>query len=155
MRKRLIEEGRREHEDERWLDLEDVADVEISSEHPDHPIEGALLPSSVRGWRAASSGTQTIRLLFTQPQRLVRVCLRFTESDVQRTQEYALRWSSDRGKTFYEIVRQQWTFSPSGATEELEDYRVNLTNVSVIELSIKPDIGGGAAVASLDKLQLA
>jgi hypothetical protein len=48
----------------------------------------------------------------------------------------------------------QWNFSPSGSTRELEDYRVDLSGVTVLELHIVPDQRGGDARASLAELRL-
>jgi hypothetical protein len=66
-----------------------------------------------------------------------------------------LRWSPDGGKSFREILRQQWNFSPEGATSETEDLHVDLPAVTVLELSIIPEISGGNALASLAQLRLA
>jgi hypothetical protein len=44
-------------------------------------------------------------------------------------------------------VRQQYHFSPSGATEEIEEYQVELEDVAALELTIIPDISGGGACA--------
>lgn len=138
-----------------WLKLEDLAEVEISSEDAAHPIEAALLPGAGSGWRAATPGTQTIRLLFPQPQRLRRIRLHFVEESGPRTQEYVLRWSADEGRSFREIVRQQWNFSPPGAICESEEHQVELSGVGVLELVINPDIGNDGAFASLAQLRLA
>lgn len=138
-----------------WLKLEDLAEVEISSEDAAHPIESALVPGSGAGWRAAVPGRQTIRLLFPQPQTLRRIWLSFVETSAQRTQEYVLRYSSDGGQSFREIVRQQWNFSPEGASSETEDHRVELAGVSVLELIITPDIGNQGAFACLAQLRVA
>jgi hypothetical protein len=46
-------------------------------------------------------------------------------------------------------VRQQWNFSPPETTREIEDYQVELSDVTVIELVIVPDNRRGAARASL------
>ncbi|HQO29672.1 MAG TPA: carbohydrate-binding protein [Accumulibacter sp.] len=137
-----------------WLDLEAVAEVEISSEDPGQPIEGALLPGGT-GWRAGSPGTQYIRLLFAQPQVLRRISLRFVETAVSRTQEFLLRWSADGGSTYRELVRQQWNFSPDGSTVENENLQVELDAVTQIELSVTPDIANPQAVASLAEWRLA
>jgi hypothetical protein len=64
-----------------------------------------------------------------------------------------VRWSPD-GRSFQEVVRQQWNFS-AGATREVEDYGVDLAGVSVLALDIVPCIGDGQAVASLAELCLA
>jgi hypothetical protein len=141
--------------DEEWLDLEPLVQVEITSEDAAHPIEFALLPSRGSEWRAAGPGEQTIRILFAHPQRLRRIWLKFIEPVIERTQEYVLRWSPDGGQSFREIVRQQWNFSPQGATCEMEDHRVDLSGATVLELSIIPDISGGNARASLAQWRLA
>jgi hypothetical protein len=141
--------------DEEWLDLERLAQVEITSEDAAHPIESALLPDRGTGWRAAAPGEQTIRFLFEHPQRVRRIWLQFVEPVIERTQEFVLRWSPDGGQSFREIVRQQWNFSPQGATCETEDHRVDLSGVTVLELSIIPDISRGDARASLSQLRLA
>jgi hypothetical protein len=132
-----------------WLDLDIAASVEVTSEVKEYPIESALVAGEMHGWRAADSGTQTIRLLFDQPQTLRRIALVFEETATPRTQEFVLRWSVDGGHSFREIVRQQWNFSPPNTTSEIEEYRVELSDVTVLELVIVPDISRGAARASL------
>jgi hypothetical protein len=156
MRKRLITPIPQDDPslDEGWLDLDDAAVVEVTSEEKEYPVESALVLGEMRGWRAADSGTQTIRLIFDEPQRLTRISLVFEETETERTQEFVLRWSSDGGRSFREIVRQQWNFSPPKTMREVEEYRVELSDVSVLELVIVPDISGGAARASLRSLRL-
>jgi hypothetical protein len=132
-----------------WLDLEQIAQVEITSEDPTHPIEAALRPTPEVGWQAAGPGEQLIRLLFDAPLRLRHIRLVFQEDQHARTQEFVLRWSPDAGQSYREIVRQQYTFSPPGTTQEVEDYTVELNAVTALELQIIPDISGGAAPASL------
>ncbi|MDA3902871.1 MAG: hypothetical protein PF441_05395 [Desulfuromusa sp.] len=157
MRKRIITSVQQETAalDQDWLNLEALAEVEITSEDTAHPIESALLPGRASGWRAEGPGKQTIRLLFVNPQRLRRIFLNFVETHTERTQEYVLRWSSDNGQSFKEIVRQQWNFNPQGATSETEDHHVELPAVTVLELIIIPDISGGNTNASLAQLRLA
>ena len=137
-----------------WLDIESTALVEVTSEENGFPIESALLGGENQGWRAAYSGTQTVRLIFDEPQYLRRIWLEFKDSDNTRTQEFVLRWSPDGGDSFREIVRQQWNFSLPDSVRELEDYAVELSAVTVLELIIVPDKGGGAARASLASLCL-
>jgi hypothetical protein len=156
MRKRIIAPlPQTASSEDDWLDLEGLAEVEVTSEEAAHPIEAALLSGHGSGWRAAAPGKQTIRLLFSRPQRLKRICLSYVEPERQRTQEYVLRWSADGGQSYREIARQQWNFSPQGAISETEDHRVDLPAVTALELSIVPEIGGGNAVASLARLRLA
>jgi hypothetical protein len=137
-----------------WLDLEHIASVEVSSEDPEFPVESALGAREGSGWRAAEPGEQTIRLIFDKAQRLRRIGLEFLEEDIERTQEFVLRWSR-AGEPLREIVRQQWNFSPQGSTAEVEDHEVNLDGVSILELSIKPDIGKSDARATLASWRIA
>src|SRR4029079_2374178 len=107
MQKRLVDaREQRSVTEESWLDLEAMAEVELTSEDPARPIEGALLPNRQAGWRAAEPGSQSIRLLFHQPQRLRRIRLRFDETGAERTQEVNLSWSPEGGRPARGIVRQ-------------------------------------------------
>lgn len=157
MRKRIIASVNKEtaSPDQDWLNVEELAEVEITSEDAAHPIESALLPGTTSGWRAAGTGKQTIRLLFAHPQQLRRIWLNFIETHTERMQEYVLRWSPDDGKSFQEIVRQQWNFNPQSSTSETEDHLVELSGVTVLELNIIPDTSGGKAIASLEQMRLA
>jgi hypothetical protein len=141
--------------DEVWLDLENVVQAELTSEDASHPIESALRPGAGSGWRASEPGRQTVRLLFDEPVRVKRVHLVFREEEQQRTHEFLLRWSSDNGRSYREIVRQQYTFSPPDNSREREDYDVDLVGLTVFEISISPDISGGWARASIAELRLA
>jgi hypothetical protein len=156
MRKRLIRPIPQDAppRDQSWLDLDGAAVVEVTSEQKEYPVESALVSGEMGGWRAADSGTQTIRLVFDEPQRLTRIWLAFEETETERTQEFILRWSSDGGRSFREIVRQQWNFSPPATTHEVEEYRVELSEVTVLELVVVPDKNRGPARASLKRLRL-
>jgi hypothetical protein len=136
------------------LDIERTAIVEVSSEEETFPVESALGLDETLGWRAAHPGTQVIRLVFDHPQMLKQIRLIFEETQATRTQEFALRWSSDGGRKFQEIVRQQWTFSPPTTVRETEVYQAELLDVNVLELVIIPDISGGSARATLKSLRL-
>ncbi len=105
----------------------------ITSEAPGYPIESALTPDLGPGWRALQPGEQTVRLLFDNPLKIKRIRLIFQEDDDERTQEFILRWLPEGGQSYQEIVRQQYTFSPPGTAIEIEDYNVDLDNVTVLE----------------------
>ena len=86
-----------------------------------------------------------VRQIQARFERLLRsqccICLiEFSETEIERTQEFTLRWSAGTGTgtPSKQIVRQQWNFSPHGSTREIEDYQVSLENVSLLELMIKP-----------------
>lgn len=140
-----------------WRDLERIARVEISSEDEQFPIENAVGKKETTGWRAAETGPQLIRLQFDEPQNIKRLQLRFVERAAERTQEFAV--FAGTGPQLKEIVRQQWTFSPYGSTEETEDYTVNLSGITTLELRIDPDRSHdpkqSREYASLQSLRLA
>ena len=157
MRKRIINRDPQNivPVDQGWLDLQSLAQVELTSEDAANPIEAALVPGAGLGWRAAQAGEQTICLLFDELQRVRRIQLLFQEDQQARTQEFVLRWSPDGGQSYREILRQQYNFSPPGVTREFEDYAVDLAGVTALELRIVPDISGGDARASVAQLRIA
>jgi hypothetical protein len=157
MRKRIIDQNPQNVSlfEQSWLDLQHLAQVELTSEEAAHPIEAALIPGVGSGWRAAQAGEQTIRFLFDEVQGIRRIQLLFYEDQQPRTQEFVLRWSQDAGQSYREIVRQQYTFSPPAIERELEDYTVDLVRVTTLELRIIPDISGGDARASVTQLHIA
>ena len=142
-----------EHE---WLDLEQIASVQVSSEDAEYPIEFALALTDGRGkgWRASVPGEQKVTILFDSPTLIHLIHLEFVEQGFERTQEFTLTWS-DADRVEHHIGRQQWNFSPSGSTTEVENLRVNLAGVMRLQLTIKPSISGGSAVATLTRLRLA
>lgn len=140
--------------DETWIDLERAARVQITSEAEGFPIEAALVPGESSGWQAAEAGPQTLRLHFDEPQKITRIRITFASGGQARTQEFAIRWSSDGGASYHDVVRQQFNFSPPTTTQEEENYRVDLIGVTELELSIVPDVSGGGACASLKELRL-
>jgi hypothetical protein len=140
-----------------WLDLTSIARVQLTSEDPAFPIENALTKNPTLnqlGWRATSPGPQTVTILFDVPQRIRRVVVHFVERNMERSQEFLLRYSSAK-ETDREIVRQQWGFSPNGSAEEVEDYAVELDSVTKLELVIDPDRGRRNSVATLSALRIA
>lgn len=138
----------------RWLDLEHVARVELTSEEEAFPIESALTRTSGPGWRAQHAGPQVIRLVFDDPQRIRCVHLEFQDTERERTQEFTLRWSMDGGRSYREVVRQQFNLGPPDNVREAEEYAVELDGVTALELNIIPDIGKGTAHASLQRLMV-
>ncbi|MCK9397881.1 MAG: carbohydrate-binding protein, partial [Methylobacter sp.] len=107
------------------------------------------------GWQAASSGEQTIRVVFDQPRTIEHIFLVIDEQHQSRTQEFVLCWLMDKENAYREILRQQYHFSPPHTTSEVEHYEVSLEQLKVLELKIVPDINGGEACAKLKHLRLA
>jgi glutathione reductase (NADPH) len=127
MRKRLFTptpQGIRPH-DKGGLDLDRAAIVEFTSEEKEYPVESALISGETQGWRAASPGTQTIRLLFDQPQRLRRISLVFEETETLAAvgfSERAAREKSLRFRTHREITNS-W-YSSRRVGEECSGFKV-------------------------------
>jgi hypothetical protein len=132
-----------------WMDLGQIATVEVTSEDPKFPIESVFSAAEGAGWRAGQEGEQQIRLIFDQALPVRRIQLHFVEPSRARLQEFTIRWSAADGGQAKEIVRQQWNFSPGGSTSEIEDYQVDLDGVSTLELVIRPDLTHNQAVATL------
>ena len=63
MRKKLVSAIRNTDAASRheWLELEQVACVEVSSEAEGYPVEGALLKDRQRGWRANEPGLASVK----------------------------------------------------------------------------------------------
>lgn len=156
MRKRIIKKHQQNSfpGDSKTLDLNKLAQVEVSSEEAAYPIENALTDSGKPGWRASEAGEQRVRLIFDEPLPISHIHLLFEESQQARTQEFVLQWLPASGQDYREIVRQQFNFSPGFAGREQENYRVNLEGVKVLELIIVPDVNGGNTHATLTSLQI-
>ena len=137
-----------------WRDLEQIATIEVTSENPGFPIESVFISDDGPGWRAAYGGRQQIRIIFDEPISVRRIQLRFDEAEAERTQEFTLSCSSCDGPS-REIIRQRWNFSPLGSTAESEDYAVDFANVSVLELTIEPDVDRRDALATLSAWRVA
>jgi hypothetical protein len=59
MRKSVIDPATirpEQRSEQEWLDLEQAAKVEVTSEAPNFPIESALAPGKGPGWRAGPKG---------------------------------------------------------------------------------------------------
>src|SRR3954468_5150234 len=105
------------------IDITAVATVLVTSEAPEHPVDHAFDGSRGRGgtrWIAGEPGDQTLILAFDAPQAIRRVALQVEESGVARTQELQLAFSTDGGRTYREVLRQEYNFSPQGSTFERE-----------------------------------
>ena len=140
-----------------FLELQHLAQVEFTSEHPEYPIQSALLltDNSSTGWQAACPGEQTIRIVFDQPQTIEHIFLTFEDQLHSRTQEFVLFGLMEKEQAYREILRQQFNFSPPNTTCETEHYEVHLNPLKVLELTIIPDINHGEGYATLKQLRLA
>lgn len=155
MRKRIIKSSAAIPVDEYpALEIAKLAVAELSSEDPEYPIEGAIGLLGGSGWRAAEDGPQTIRLLFDPPVSVHRIHLVFCEADVSRQQEFVLSSRSAGDGLMREIVRQQYNFTPPDTITEVEEYRVEQSELVELRLHIVPDTGNRPARATLARLRL-
>ena len=131
-----------------WLDLGAVADVTIVA-------AGQRVVHAPGCWSADSPGEQTIEIRFRNRTPVRRLRVVSWEVNESRTQEMTI-WASLRGgERHREVLRQQFNFSPKGATEHIEDYALQLEDVSMIQLRIVPSIDGRPAVARVSELRVA
>ena len=128
-----------------------------SSEDPGHPVDLAFDrnrgPGGTR-WIAGEPGEQTLILAFDAPQAIRRVALEVEELGVARTQELQLAVSTDGGRTYREVLRQEYNFGPPGTTFEREDWAVPAVGVTHLRLVIRPDKGGKPGRATITSLVL-
>jgi len=140
------------------IPIADVATVQVTSEQADHPIDNAFDESRGPGgsrWVAEAPGEQTVILVFDSPQTIRKIGVEAEELAVSRTQELAVSVSSDGGRTYRELVRQEFNFSPPGTSFERELWSVSAGAVTHLRLAIKPDKGGRVGLATLTSLAVA
>ena len=140
------------------ISVADVATVQVTSEEADHPIDNAFDHNRGPGgsrWIADEPGEQTVILLFDSPQTIRQIGMEVEELAVRRTQELSVSVSSDGGRTYRELVRQEFNFSPPGTSFERELWSTPTAAVTHLRLEIKPDKGGRVGRATLTSLTLA
>ncbi len=137
-----------------WIDLLSLASAELASEDPAFPFEKALKPGETEGFRAGLPGPQSIRLVFDHPRIIRKIRLEFEEKTFSRFQEFALSVTHADGSK-REIVRQQWSFSPGGSSEEIEEYPVAEENVVSLELIVDPGRHDKSVFVTLKTLRIA
>ena len=139
------------------IDIASVARFAYSSEHPDHPLEHLIDGHYGRGgtrWASARPNTtERIVLDFEPPQHISHLLYEVEECYVERTQEVRVEVSMDHGRTYRQVLAQDYTFSPQGATFQHEELQLNLCAITNLSLTIVPN-KGGPGVATLTSLRL-
>jgi hypothetical protein len=158
IRKHLISElGAMAEDTQGEIDLAGHARLAYSSEDPDQPVENLIDGRQGRGaprWASARrNATERIELEFDDPQPISRLVYEVEECAEERTQEVRVEISSDRGASYRQVLAQDYTFSPHGATFQHEDLRLDLPAVTHLRLTIVPN-KGGQGVATLTSLRL-
>jgi hypothetical protein len=139
------------------IDIAGCATIAYSSEHPAHPVEhlldGRSGPGTTRWISARPDTIEHIVVEFDRPQAISRLVYEVEETIRERTQEVRVEVSEDRGQTYRQILVQEYTFSPGGATYQREEQRFNLPQVSHLRLTIVPN-KSGSGTATLTALRL-
>ena len=139
------------------LHIPALATVLVTSESGDHPVDhlfdGRNGPGGTR-WVASADGEQTLVLAFDTPQTIREVGLEVEEPSASRTQVLTLSLSQDGGRTYREVVRQEFNFSPPGTTFEREVWNVPAGRVTHLRIAIKPEKGGAPHRATLTSLTI-
>jgi hypothetical protein len=139
------------------IDIAAVATVMVTSETPEHPVDYAFDEHRGQGgtrWIAGESGEQVMILTFDAPQTIHHVSLEVEEPEVPRTQELQVSLSCDGGRSYRELLRQEFNFSPPNTTFEREDWAISAEGVTHLRLGIKPDKGDKPCKATVTSLVL-
>jgi hypothetical protein len=139
------------------IDIASCATVAYSSEDPAHPVEhlldGHSGPGATRWMSARPDTTEHIVIEFDRPQAISRLVYEVEETMRERTQEVRVEVSEDGGRSYRQILVQEYNFSPGGATYQREEQRVNLRQVTHLRLTIVPN-KSGSGTATLTTLRL-
>src|ERR1700726_504928 len=139
------------------INIAGCATIAYSSENPAHSVEHLLDrrsgPGATRWISARPDTTEHIVIEFDRPQTISRLVYEVEETMRERTQEVRAEVSEDGGRSYRQILVQEYNFSPGGATYQREEQRFNLRQVSHLRLSIVPNKNGsGTATATLTAL---
>ena len=138
-------------------DIAAIATVLVTSESPDHPVDNLFDARNGRGgtrWVAAADGEQTVIVAFDTPQVIREVSLETEELDTSRTQALVLSLSRDGGRSYREVLRQEFTFSPPDTTYERERWSVPADGVTHLRVVVQPDKGNAPRRATLTSLSI-
>src|SRR5580700_9599887 len=142
---------------ERLVDIAGGATIAYSSEDPAHPVEhmldGQSGPGATRWMSARPDTIEHIVIEFDRPQTISRLVYEVEETRRERTQEVRVEASEDGGRSYRQIVVQEYNFSPRGATYQREEQRFNLRQVNHLRLTIVPN-KSGSGTATLTALRL-
>jgi len=139
------------------IDIASHAILAYSSENPDHPLEhlidGHFGPGATQWASGRTNATEHIVLEFDQPQRISLLIYEVEECWQERTQEVRVEVSVDGGHTYRQVLAQDYTFSPQGATFQHEELQLDLPAITHLKLTIVPN-KGGSGVATVTSLRL-
>ncbi|MGB6485772.1 MAG: discoidin domain-containing protein [Steroidobacteraceae bacterium] len=139
------------------IDIASHAVLAYTSDNSDHPIENLIDGHFGRRstfWAGARPNTtECIVLEFDQPQSVSCLIYEVEECSCERTQEVRVEVSSDGARNYRQVLVQEYTFSPTGATYQREEQRLNVPPITHLRLTIVPD-KSGSGTAKLNSLRL-
>jgi hypothetical protein len=139
------------------IDIARHAALAYWSEDPNHPLEHLIDrhygPGATRWASARPNTTEYIVFEFDRVQRISRLIYEVEERREQRTQEVRVEVWTDRDRAYRQVLVQEYTFSPQGATFEHEDVQLDLPAISHMRLIIVPN-KSGSGIATLTSLRL-
>jgi len=133
------------------IDIAGCATIAYSS--VEHLLDRRSGPGATRWISARPDTVEHIVVEFDQPQAIGRLVYEVEEAIRERTQEVRVEVSEDGGRTYRQILVQEYTFSPRGATYQREEQRFNLHQVSHLRFTIVPN-KNGSGTATLTALRL-
>src|SRR5260370_26508104 len=119
----------------------------------EHLLDGHSGPGATRWMSARPDITEHIVIEFDRTQAISRLVYEVEETMRERTQEVRVEVSEDGGRSYRQILVQEYNFSPGGATYQREEQRVNLRQVTHLRLTIVPN-KSGSGTATLTALRL-
>jgi hypothetical protein len=135
------------------IDIIQHAEVIATSESENFPldniVDGSRGPGSSQ-WIAGSTGPQILIFKFDAPQNITGIVYEIEEKEVARTQEICFEVSTDSGVHFRELMRHEYNFSPDGSTFQREELKLDLTQITDLKMTIKPDKGNLNCSAKLN-----
>jgi hypothetical protein len=139
------------------IDIAGCATIAYSSEDPAHPVEhlldGHSGPGATRWISARPDTVEHIVVEFDRPQAISRLVYEVEEAMRERTQEVRVEVSEDGGRSYRQILVQEYNFSPGGATYQREEQRFNLLQVTHLRFTIVPN-KSGSGTATLTAFRL-
>jgi hypothetical protein len=98
------------------IDIAGCATIAYSSEDPAHPVEHMLDgrggPGATCWISARPDATEHIVIEFDRPQTISRLVYEVEETVRERTQEVRVEVSEDGGRSYRQILVQEYNFSP-------------------------------------------
>ena len=139
------------------INIAGCSTIAYSSEDAAHPVErmldGRSRPGATRWMSARPDTTEHMVIEFDRPQTISRLVYEVKETMRERTQEVRVEVSEDGGRSYRQILVQEYNFSPGGATYQHEEQRFNLRQVTHLRLTIVPN-KSGSGTATLATLRL-